>query len=97
MPVPNINFNCACGASEYAADVANPNFRAIALRLLALEANVTAKAYSNTTRPAADTVAEGTMIFNSDDQAPNWSARFPALNPGDDPVAMWVDASGNET
>lgn len=29
--------------------------------------------YSNTTRPAATSVAAGTMIFNTDDNAPNFS------------------------
>jgi hypothetical protein len=43
--------------------------------------------YSNITRPNASTVPKGTEIFNSDDNAPNYS----------DGVAHWYDASGNIT
>jgi hypothetical protein len=42
--------------------------------------------YTNATRPAVSTVTVGTMIFNTDDGAPNWSNG-----------TNWVDASGNVT
>jgi hypothetical protein len=42
--------------------------------------------YSNTTRPTASTLPAGTMIFNTDDGAPNWSNG-----------TNWVDASGDLT
>ena len=42
--------------------------------------------YDNTTRPGAATVPAGTMIFNTDDGAPNWSTG-----------AAWVNALGAPT
>jgi len=80
-----------CGASEYVGDVANTNWREIEARLQAIEALAGLPAvYNNTTRPAANTVPVGRMIFNTDDGqhggAPNWSTG-----------AVWVDAAGNET
>lgn len=42
--------------------------------------------FDNTTRPDPTTVLVGTMIFNTDDGAPNWSNG-----------TNWVDASGNLT
>lgn len=45
--------------------------------------------YSNATRPAANSVGQGKMIWNSDDKAPNW-AGGPADN-------NWYDASGDVT
>lgn len=44
------------------------------------------KTYTNTSRPEANRVSVGTMIFNTDDNAPNWSNG-----------TSWVDASGNIT
>lgn len=80
-----------CGASEYAEDVANPNWLQIEARLVALEASAGLPAvYNNTTRPNPASVPLGRMIFNTDDNAPNWR--------GDaDGVPVWVDASGNIT
>jgi hypothetical protein len=80
-----------CGASEYVEDVANPNWLEVEARLAALEAMAGMPAvYNNTTRPPANTVPVGRMIFNTDDGqwggAPNWSTG-----------SVWVDASGNET
>jgi hypothetical protein len=42
--------------------------------------------FSNTNRPLASAVDMGTMIFNSDDGAPNWSNG-----------TNWIDSSGEET
>lgn len=42
--------------------------------------------FTNVNRPPASAVDKGTMIFNSDDGAPNWSN-------GVD----WIDSSGNKT
>lgn len=42
--------------------------------------------FTNVNRPLASTVDMGTMIFNSDDGAPNWSNG-----------TVWIDSSGNET
>ena len=76
-----------CGASEYVEDVANPNWLQVEARLASLEAGAGMPAvYSNTTRPPANTVPVGRMIFNTDDDAPNWSN-------GTD----WLDASGHLT
>lgn len=44
------------------------------------------RTYDNTTRPLVAQVSVGTMIFNTDDGAPNWSNG-----------TNWVDASGNIT
>lgn len=43
-------------------------------------------AYDNTTRPNASTLPAGSMIFNTDDGAPNWSNG-----------TIWVDATGSHT
>jgi len=76
-----------CGASEYVEDVANPNWLEVEARLVALEAVAGMPAvYNNTTRPPANTVPVGRMIFNTDDDTPNWSN-------GTD----WLDASGHLT
>jgi len=45
-----------------------------------------ARSYDNTTRPDASTVVRGTPIFNTDDNAPNWSDG-----------TNWRDAAGNLT
>jgi hypothetical protein len=42
--------------------------------------------YSNTTRPEANTLPAGTAIFNTDDNAPNWTDG-----------AAWRDANGELT
>lgn len=45
-----------------------------------------ARSYDNTSRPDADTVVRGTSIFNTDDNAPQWSDG-----------TNWRDATGNLT
>jgi hypothetical protein len=44
-------------------------------------------AFPNTSRPDASTYPKGTMIWNDDDDAPNWS----------DGSGTWRDAEGNIT
>lgn len=82
-----------CGASEYVEDVANPNWLQVELRLATLEASAGMPAvYCNAAggpypvRPAANTVPVGRMIFNFDDQAPNFSDG-----------TYWRDANGQLT
>ena len=76
-----------CGASEYVEDVANPNWLQVEARLASLEAVAGMPAvYNNTTRPPANTVPVGRMIFVSDANEPQWSTG-----------AMWVDATGTES
>jgi hypothetical protein len=44
------------------------------------------RTYNNTTRPDATQFTAGSMIFNTDDSAPNFSTG-----------TKWVDAMGNDT
>jgi len=79
-----------CGASEYVEDVANPNWCQVEARLQVLESAAGVPlVFTYATRPAANSVPVGRMIFNTDEPeggAPQWSN---GVN--------WVDASGNIT
>lgn len=82
-----LNCTSRCGASSYVEEVANGNWLEIEARLQALESVAGMPAvYSNETRPLASSVPQGRMIFNTSDNAPNWSN---GVN--------WVDANGNNT
>ena len=65
------------------------NLDTIEGKLDTLIAGQPTQVYSNATRPAATSVGQGKMIWNSDDHAPNWAG-----GPSDN---HWYDANGNVT
>lgn len=70
-----LNIISGCDASGY-GDVAKKNFMEIEARLTAVEhVAYPVGVFSNTTRPTLPNplYPKGVMIFNSDDNAPNWS------------------------